>query len=80
MIRWCRFIGKHSMPVQIQGGRKILALAIAIGVLPNRWSMRHRGIAQPSAGSQKFMALSLFATGRSKLDPELGAKLFACFA
>lgn len=57
------------------GRRKILALLIASPWLP---SLAHAAssVAPGTAGS-KFMALSLFATGRSKLDPKIGTKLFA---
>jgi len=55
--------------------RKILALAIASAFLPQL--VNAASIATTGATGQNFMALSLFATGRSKLDPEIGTKLFA---
>jgi len=57
------------------GRRKILALVIASAFLPPLVNAAS-SIPTGTAG-QKFMALSLFATGRSKLDPEIGTKLFA---
>jgi hypothetical protein len=57
------------------GRRKILALVIASAFLPSLVQAAS-SVATGPAG-QKFMALSLFATGRSKLDPEIGTKLFA---
>lgn len=57
------------------GRRKILALAIASAFLP---SLAHAAASVATGtAAQKFMALSLFATGRSKLDAEIGTKLFA---
>jgi hypothetical protein len=52
------------------GRRKILALLLASPWLP---SLAHAAssAATGTVGS-KFMALSLFATGRSTLDPEIG--------
>lgn len=57
------------------GRRKMLALVVASAWLP---SLAHAA-SSPASGmaGQKFMALSLFATGRSKLDPEIGTKLYA---
>lgn len=57
------------------GRRKILALVIASACFP---PLAHAApsVATGTAG-HKFMALSLFATGRSKLDPEIGVKLLA---
>ena len=55
--------------------RKILALLIVSPWLP---SLAHAASsAATGTAGNKFMALSLFATGRSKLDPEIGTKLFA---
>jgi len=57
------------------GRRKILALLIASPWLP---SLAHAASSVGTAApAQKFMALSLFATGRSKLDPKIGTQLFA---
>ena len=57
------------------GRRKILALAIASACIS---PLVHAAssVAAGTTGS-RFMALSLFATGRSKLDPEIGTKLSA---
>ena len=55
--------------------RKILVLAIASAFLPQL--VNAASIVTTGAANQNFMALSLFATGRSKLDPEIGSKLFA---
>ena len=55
------------------GRRKALALAIASVFLP-ALANAASSVATSTAG-QKFMALSRFATGRSKLDPEIGANL-----
>lgn len=57
------------------GRRKMLALVIASAWLPSLANAASAVAMGPAA--QKFMTLSLFATGRSKLDPETGAKLFA---
>ena len=55
--------------------RKVLALVIASAFLP---ALVNAASSMPTAAAgQRFMALSLFATGRSKLDPEIGTKLFA---
>jgi hypothetical protein len=57
------------------GRRKILAALIASAWVP---SLAYAATTTTAAtAGQKFMALSLFATGRSKLDPEIGTKLFA---
>ena len=53
----------------------MLALVIASTWLPSLANAASAVAIGPAA--QKFMTLSLFATGRSKLDPEIGAKLFA---
>lgn len=52
--------------------RKVLALMIASAFLP---TIAHAASGGTAGG--RLMALSLFATGRSKLDPEIGTKLFA---
>src|SRR5215471_11777877 len=57
------------------GRRKILALVIASAFLPQL--VNAASIVTTGTAGQNFMALSLFATGRSKLDPEIGTKLFA---
>lgn len=57
------------------GRRRTLALVIASAFLPSL--VNAASIIATGTASQKFMALSLFATGRSKLDPEIGTKLFA---
>ena len=57
------------------GRRKILALVIASAFLPSLVNAAS-SVVTGTAG-QNFMALSLFATGRSKLDPEIGTKLFS---
>ena len=57
------------------GRRKILALAIASACLPPL--ARAASSVATVTTDHNFMALSLFATGRSKLDPEIGTKLFA---
>ena len=57
------------------GRRKLLALAIASAFLPPLAHAASSGAA--ATLGQKFMALSLFATGRSKLDAEIGTKLLA---
>jgi fructose 5-dehydrogenase small subunit len=57
------------------GRRKLLALVIASTFLP---PLAHAASsAATGTAGQRFVALSLFATGRSKLDPQLGTKLFA---
>ena len=57
------------------GRRRILALLIGSMFLP---TLAHAApTAAESLAGKKFMALSLFATGRSKLDPQLGASLLA---
>jgi hypothetical protein len=57
------------------GRRKILAVLIASAWVP---SLAYAATTTTAAtAGQRFMALSLFATGRSKLDPEIGTKLFA---
>jgi len=57
------------------GRRKILALIICSLFYPPL----ARAAPSVAAGTaaRNFMTLSLFATGRSKLDPEIGTKLFA---
>src|SRR4029450_6953466 len=67
-------IGKRSTAAQIPGAAR----------WSHWWSPRHgspraHAASSPASGiaGQKFMALSLFATGRSKLDPEIGTKLYA---
>ena len=57
------------------GRRKILALAIASACLPPL--ARAASSVATVTTDHNFIALSLFATGRSKLDPEIGTKLFA---
>jgi len=57
------------------GRRKVLALVIASTLLPPL-ARAASSVATGTAG-ERFMALSLFATGRSKLDPQIGAKLLA---
>ena len=73
-------IHPHYGTAQIQR-RKLLALLLASPVLAAPWPV---SIAQGTAGekaaatvSERFMTLSTFATGRSKLDPQLGASLLA---
>ena len=68
----------HDAEAQIQR-RRLLALLLASPVLAASW---HASMAQGAAGEstgaavgEKFMRLSIFATGRSKLDPEVGAAL-----
>jgi len=57
------------------GRRKVLALVIASTFLP---PLAHAASnVAPGTAGHTFMALSLFATGRSKLDPDIGMKLFA---
>jgi len=56
------------------GRRKILALLIASAFLP---TLVNAAASIAPTASQNFMTVSLFATGRSKLDPEIGTKLFA---
>src|SRR5262245_28366720 len=61
--------------------RRLLALLLASPVLAASWPI---SVAQGAAGEgaagaagETFMKLSIFATGRSKLDPETGASLLA---
>jgi hypothetical protein len=70
----------HDAEAQIRR-RRLLALLLASPVLPASW---HAAMAQGAAGAGSaaaagatFMKVSLFATGRSKLDPEIGAALLA---
>jgi hypothetical protein len=61
--------------VQSPGRRKVLALVIASTFVPE---LAHAASSvAASASGDRFMALSLFATGRSKLDPKIGAGLLA---
>jgi hypothetical protein len=77
------YLGDQIVPIHQQtpdvaanpGRRKILALVIASAFLPPLVNAASN-IPTATAG-QDFMALSLFATGRSKLDPEIATKLFA---
>ena len=60
--------------------RKLLALLLASPVLSASWAApmaQEAGAADAATAGEKFMTLSVFATGRSKLDPELGASLLA---
>ena len=61
--------------------RKLLALLLATPCLAKSflaWAAQAVSSETTAAGgSGKFMALSQFATGRSKLDPEVGAALLA---
>ena len=68
----------HQQTVDVSvnpGRRRVLALVIASAFLPQL--VNAASIATTGTAGQNFMALSLFATGRSKLDPEIGTKLFA---
>ena len=56
------------------GRRKMLALVIASAFVPSLVNAAS-SIATGTA-DQRFMALSVFVTGRSKLDPAIGTKLF----
>jgi hypothetical protein len=58
--------------------RKILVLALASAFLPQL--VNAASIVTTGTADQIFMSLSLFATGRPKLDPEIGAKLFAALS
>jgi fructose 5-dehydrogenase small subunit len=62
----------HEAGAQIRR-RRLLALLLASPLLPPSW---RAAMAQAAAG-EKFMTLSIFATGRSKLDAEMGASLLA---
>jgi hypothetical protein len=69
-------IDQQTLDIGVNPGRrKILVLMIASAFLPQL--VNAASIVTTSTAGQNFMALSLFATGRSKLDPEIGAKLFA---
>jgi len=61
--------------------RKLLALLLATPWLAKSFlasaAQAVSGETTATAVGGKFMALSQFATGRSKLDPEVGAALFA---
>lgn len=61
--------------------RKLLALLLATPSLAGSWiTSAAQGVAaetSAAANGGKFMALSQFATGRSKLDPEIGAAVLA---
>lgn len=77
---WTVPLHPYHATAQIQR-RKLLALLLASPALAASWAP---SIAQAAAGTgtaataaEKFMTLSTFATGRSKLDPELGASLQA---
>ena len=70
----------HDAGAQIRR-RRLLAILLALPLLPASW---RASIAQGAAGEgaaaaigEKFMTLSAFATGRSKLDPKIGAALLA---
>src|SRR5262245_11179010 len=70
----------HDAGAQISR-RRLVALLLASPFLPASW---RASIAQAAAGEataaavgEKFMKLSIFATGRSKLDPETGTALLA---
>jgi len=54
--------------------RQLLALLIAAPWLP---SVAQAAGSAVTAGGDKFMTLSMFATGRSKLDPDVAAQLLA---
>ena len=69
-------IHQRTVDVSVNPGRRrVLALVIASAFLPQL--VNAASIATTGTAGQNFMALSLFATGRSKLDPEIGTKLFA---
>jgi hypothetical protein len=61
--------------------RKLLALLLASPVLAASWAAPIAKAATAAGAAatagEKFMTLSVFATGRSKLDPEMGASLLA---
>ena len=69
----------HRVGAQVRR-RRLLALLLATPFLPASW---RAAMAQGAAGegtaaaAGKFMTLSTFATGRTKLDPETGAALLA---
>ena len=69
----------HNDGAQVRR-RRLLALLLATPFLPASW---RAAMAQGAAGegtaaaAGKFMTLSTFATGRPKLDPEIGASLLA---
>jgi fructose 5-dehydrogenase small subunit len=70
----------HEALAQIRR-RRLLVLLLASPVLPVSWrgSMAQGATGEGTAAAvgEKFMTLSIFATGRSKLDPEIGAALLA---
>ena len=70
----------HDGQAQVQR-RKLLALLLASPFLAASWApsmvQGAAGAATAATAGEKFMTLSTFATGRSKLDPELGASLLA---
>jgi hypothetical protein len=60
--------------------RKLLALLLASPFLPASWRAMAQGAAAAgtaAAVGEKFMTLSVFATGRPKLDGKIGAALSA---
>jgi hypothetical protein len=70
----------HDAGAQIRR-RRLLVLLLASPVLPASW---RAAMAQGAAGAgsaavagDKFMTLSMFATGRSKLDPAIGTATLA---
>ena len=73
-------IDPHDYKVQGQR-RRLLALLLTSPVLAAPWplTMAQGATGEATAGTigERFMKLSIFATGRPKLDPELGASLMA---
>ena len=78
MLSVTELIPPHPYDGQAQvQRRKLLALLLASPVLAASWApsmvQGAAGAGTAATAAEKFMTLSTFATGRSKLDPELGA-------
>ena len=63
----------HDADAQAQR-RQLIALLVSAPWLP---SLAQAAESAATAGNKKFITLSQFATGRTKLDPEVGAQLLA---